>query len=252
MKRRATADGAAPDTLGEVARLELQAARDVLRTRPTPEQVLDHVALTLRWVDELARDVAGEVTGSGMPDCRAGCAWCCYFHVSATPAEVLLIADDLRRKLPADELAALLRRVVAADDRVRGLDSRERRRARIACPLLEDGICSVYANRPLPCRGYNSLDVAACRQGVETTLDVRIPANPLLSAPSEGARVGLAQALMEHGLEPNVELIGALRTALERPDAANRWLAGEPIFAPVAEDLLPGTPNRVLAEKRRW
>src|SRR5215471_17870029 len=123
MKHRATADVAARDTLGEVARLELQAARDVLRTRPTPEQVLDHVALTLRWVDGLARDAADEVTGSGMPDCRAGCAWCCYFHVAATPAEVLLIADDLRRTLAADELAALLRRVVAADDRVRGLDS---------------------------------------------------------------------------------------------------------------------------------
>jgi hypothetical protein len=57
---------------------------------------------------------------------------------------------------------------------------------------------------------------------------------------------------MEHGLEPNVELIGALRIALEQPDAAARWLAGEPVFAAVAEELLPGTPNQVLAEKRRW
>ncbi len=248
MKRRR----AVPDTLAEVARLELEAARVVLRDRPTAAQVLDHVARTLGWVDQLARDAADGVTESGIPDCRAGCAWCCYFHVAATPAEVLLIVDGLRRTLPADELAALRRRVVAADERIRGLDARERRQARIACPLLVDGMCSVYANRPLPCRGYNSLDVAACQRGVDTTLDVRIPSNPLLSAPSEGARVGIAQALMEHGLEPNVELIGALRIALEQPDAAAHWLAGEPVFAAVAEELLPGTPNQVLAEKRRW
>jgi Fe-S-cluster containining protein len=248
MKRRAPVH----DALGEVARLEREAARVVLRGRPTAAQVLDHVALTLRWVDQLARDAADKVPESGIPDCRAGCAWCCHFHVAATPAEVLLIVDGLRRTLEADELAALRGRVAAADDRVRGLDSRERRRARIACPLLVNGMCSVYADRPLACRGYNSLDVASCQQAVDSAADVRIPSNPLLSAPSEGARVGIAQALMEHGLEPNVELIGALRIALEQPDAAARWLAGDSLFAPVAEELLPGTPNRVLAQKRRW
>ena len=44
---------------------------------------------------------------------------------------------------------------------------------------------------------------------------------------------GMRAGLSESGLQGDrVELTAALRIALEVPDAAERWLAGEAVFAP--------------------
>jgi hypothetical protein len=47
----------------------------------------------------------------------------------------------------------------------------------------------------------------------------------------DGALSGLARALRDHGLAwEALELTAALRAALETPDAAARYLAGEAVF----------------------
>ena len=45
----------------------------------------------------------------------------------------------------------------------------------------------------------------------------------------DGMRAGLSESGLQGGL---LELTGALRIALTVPDAAQRWLAGEAVFAP--------------------
>ena len=117
-----------------------------------------------------ARSEAG-----GQPiSCRAGCGACCRQPVplSDVEAEALLgVIDRLppeRRavvrqrleeagaKLQAAGLAAALRRMGES-----GEDSPDVRtladqyfRLGIACPFLEDEACSIYAERPIPCRAY--------------------------------------------------------------------------------------------------
>jgi hypothetical protein len=81
--------------------------------------------------------------------------------------------------------------------------------------------------------GWNSLDVELCRRHDEGDTIVPIPYFTPQYEVTGGAHDGLWVGLDEAGLRPELlELTAALRIALETPNAASRWLAGEPIFAP--------------------
>ena len=65
------------------------------------------------------------------------------------------------------------------------------------------------------------------RQPVE--IPTYAPQRQLCTFVLDGLRAGLAEAGLAHEL---LELAAALRVALSVPDAAERWLEGEPVFAP--------------------
>jgi Fe-S-cluster containining protein len=157
--------------------------------------------------------------------CVEGCAWCCYQQVGAAVPEVARIATYLRETLSASELHAFLQRLQQAPPR--------RSSTRTPCPLLVDNRCSVYPVRPLTCRGFNSSDARACEASVrangQPVKTIYAPQVRLTTLVLDGVRAGVTQA----GLRGDtVELIAALRIALEMPDAIERWLRGEPVFAP--------------------
>jgi len=96
--------------------------------------------------------------------CGSGCDDCCHAVFDLTPAEVLGLALAFRRLPRAERREALRRADKAAGefDKVArlalGQPEEERleifSRARIACPLLHQGRCLLYAQRPLTCRIY--------------------------------------------------------------------------------------------------
>lgn len=177
--------------------------------------------------------------------CEAGCAWCCYQRVSASPAEVLRIVDYLRQThLPA-QLAALYARVVELDPQTRGLSADERLHLQQPCPLLVDGRCSVYYVRPLTCRGYTSNDALLCqRRTEEPDQPVHIEADPIRYFYCQGVLNGIFDGLTAHGLDGDmVELIAALRIALEDDTILKRWLRGERVFAEAQVEILPPIDN---------
>ena len=191
--------------------------------------------------------------------CAAGCAWCCHQQVAVTPAEAVAIAQHVRRTFSAPALAALKARLAALDSRTRGLTVHERAQLRTACAFLEDGRCTIYAARPLRCRGVYSRDAAHCRWAMETPDEVfgrpdrHAAPGPYPVEPArimDAALTGLARALRDQGLAwQALELTAALRVALERPETAERYLAGEPAFAgtelpPRAETPESGGPSR--------
>lgn len=99
--------------------------------------------------------------------CRSGCSWCCHFDVDVTPAEAAAIAGVIRTWHPRDRRARIeaLKQAQAARE---GMDGpMDRYFARIPCALLVDGKCSVYAVRPLLCRGYLSSDKDECQRGFD-------------------------------------------------------------------------------------
>ena len=157
--------------------------------------------------------------------CAEGCAWCCYQQVGTAVPEVARIAAYLRETLSASEREAVLQRLQQAPPR--------RSNTRTPCPLLVDNRCSVYSVRPLTCHGFNSSDAGACEasvrgngQPVKTIYAAQMRLTTLVL---DGLRAGVTQA----GLRgETVELAAALRIALEMPDAIERWLRGEPVFAP--------------------
>jgi len=76
--------------------------------------------------------------------CRAGCSGCCHHHLSVFPVE----ADALREAVEA--LPPEIRAVV--EQQAREVARREAENQPVACPLLVEGHCSIYASRPLICR----------------------------------------------------------------------------------------------------
>jgi Fe-S-cluster containining protein len=101
---------------------------------------------------------------SGAVACRAGCDHCCHQSVSVTPPEALAVVAHLRETLAPDALASFAVRLAERVERTRELSTDERFSPELPCLFLRDGSCSIYAVRPLVCRGMNSLDAAECQR----------------------------------------------------------------------------------------
>ena len=161
--------------------------------------------------------------------CREGCHWCCHLRVTATAAEVCLIAEHLRRVAPTQVLKRIRARLPlkanASDDMT------------VACALLtEAGGCGVYDVRPLACRGWTSPDAAACERSLRDEAEPP-PADLQLARECGAIGVGLIDALREIGLSAGlVELNAALSIALGEPHALERWHAGEAVFDHALDD----------------
>jgi hypothetical protein len=98
-------------------------------------------------------------------------------------------------------------------------------------PGMHDGAFRAAA------RGVVARAAVACR-GVRFDLYQRTT----YAAVEDGVKLALADAGLDHG---DLELTAALRVALERTDACEAWLAGEPVFAG-CEAMLPEDSNRRL------
>ena len=164
--------------------------------------------------------------------CKKGCSHCCHQFVTALIPEVLRLADEVRASYSEERLDALRERMSVYLAAVEGIP-RELRipTVRLACPLLESDLCGAFEARPLACRRHNSLEVQACierRQGARQSPAV---ANAEQTKIGDGLLTGWAIGLRRSRLqEALVELIPALDIALRIPDAAERYLRGEPVF----------------------
>lgn len=83
--------------------------------------------------------------------CRNGCDICCRNFIQVNPIFARLALDYARRHFTLEHLEQLHQRVLTAVP---------------FCPFLFDGACSIYKQRPIVCRGYYSLDVALCQEGI--------------------------------------------------------------------------------------
>jgi hypothetical protein len=151
--------------------------------------------------------------------------------VSASAPEILQLADHIRQTFTADQLAALKERLASLDLKTRGMNTLERVRPDLPCALLVDGRCSAYEARPLACMGWNSYDAAGCERALSNPL-TSVRAYSLAIFVFDAVRRGIQQGVGQAGLSgASLELTAALRVALDLPDATERYLAKEPIFA---------------------
>ncbi|MCH9000574.1 MAG: hypothetical protein IID48_20240 [Proteobacteria bacterium] len=212
----ATPDSAALDLLAEAGRAALAAAETA-------------------FADLQARDASVRREVAGL-DCRKYCAHCCYKTVSATPAEVFHLARYVAANLSAKALAKLKARLGRLEDKTRGMSPQERGRAHLPCALLVGRLCIAHPARPASCRGFNSRDVGACERALKRR-EVEIPVYLPQYRTFGQAHLGLRAGLADSGLaSTHLELTPALRITLEAPDAAARYLAGEPVFRAAEQD----------------
>lgn len=218
-----------PDRLREQAR---QASRAAAPARPAAGDLERARRTALRVLDgQLARLPASV---RGRLACRRGCDLCCHLRVAVTPVEVLALAAWLRGQLDEAALAALRERLAAGAAALRALPAERLLATNLACPLLAaDGACSAYPARPFNCRAYHSLDYAACLASFERPGDASLghPQSVAMARIHAGVQQGLREAGRDAGTDTgHYELVTALGEALDDPDVATRFAAGEVAF----------------------
>jgi Fe-S-cluster containining protein len=204
---------------------------ETLKVGRTPLQLVEVADGGARMAEETVRK-AREADRPPPAACKEGCDWCCHLRVGTAIPEVVRILEYLRQTLTAEEWQAMRERVAWAAEQRRQVQSRQRADPRLPCPLLVNRRCSAYPVRPLTCRGFNSRDASRCELFVKAkggvTIPMYHPQQRVMTFTLDGTRAGLTEA----GLKGDVlELTAALHIGLEAPDAVERWLAGDSIFA---------------------
>jgi Fe-S-cluster containining protein len=214
-------------------RLQRQKTAELLRGQRTSLQVIEAADHAANLADEsIQKAIRIDPPKAGIA-CQVGCAWCCHKLVGTTAPEVFRIAAYFQESLPAKELENVKNRIIRRDEERKVLQTDRWSAARLPCSLLVDNRCTIYAVRPLTCRGYNSSDAGQCERWVKVRGHIEVPTyeiqRRLTTFILDGLRAGLGECHLPNDL---LELTAALRIALTLPDAMNRWLAGEPIFEP--------------------
>ena len=133
----------------------------------------------------LAQTVSEEITKRALealgPErswiaCRAGCCACCHYLVPLSVPEALRLNRDIqllpdsRRRLIQRECILKARRILD-QGRARAISCHQEcsatataedlkalsqwyKNLSLTCPFLEDGLCTIYAQRPICCREY--------------------------------------------------------------------------------------------------
>ncbi|MDX2157694.1 MAG: YkgJ family cysteine cluster protein [Hyphomicrobiaceae bacterium] len=180
--------------------------------------------------------------------CKKGCGYCCHTFVAVLPPEAFRLADAVRG---GTSRALGVEAVRARTLPLRGLSPDQRVGAKLPCPLLVDGECSVYADRPLVCRQATSLSLPSCIEEYEgTDREGRIEISSAHLAHSSNAHVALLGAMQAAGLPTDAFELGAvLDLVLADPAAERRWLAGEDVFAPLPRNVVRERQVELVAER---
>lgn len=232
-------------------------ALDAARSAKQGEKVATMAAAVHALADEVWTNVRAEAEPAGRPSqiaCAPGCGACCHQLVAIAPAEAAVIAQFVAQNFTAEERAELAERVRALDTATRDKTAIERARMRLPCAFLVNGRCSIYAARPLRCRGVHSRDASHCGwvlvnpDAAAERRGKRTGPGPFLVASvkiMDAALTGLARACRTIAVDgESLELTAGVRIALAIPELEQHLTAGDPIFAAAA---LPGPAGDVPA-----
>lgn len=194
----------------------------------------EHAVGLIQQSVKVIEDRLAAMPGHEQKECAAGCAYCCHQRIDVTALEALAIAGALELTRDAESLEEIRWHLRDNADLVRDMTKAEQAQARVPCALLsEEGACSIYPVRPVPCIGWHSMSRDQCEQNFEhgSGAGEGIPLDMAVLLESKGFWFGLSDALARQGLPADrYEIHSAVLRALETSDAARRWLSGEPIF----------------------
>lgn len=209
------------------------AVSEVLLPVPSPnllQRVIDEA-------DDFAEAATAKHRDPHSPDvaCAVGCSHCCYQLVGVSAAEVFRIARYITNSLPDARRATVVERVRQLDKATRGINSKARINVKKSCAFLDqDGKCSIYPVRPLACSEFTSFNVQDCKRGkrlgFKPTGVIHEKARMLVfNAVRQGLQDGLTKTLPKADSQW-LELTAAVTTALDIPEAEQKWLDGDDLF----------------------
>lgn len=163
------------------------------------------------------------------PKCKRGCDHCCYQWVRCSAPEALFTFEGIKQTLSPEEMIQLRERIREYSAEL--IPNAAGLMPQIACPLLKDGLCSVYENRPLICRGVASLDAELCRVGRLDPENTMVPYLMPMMHVAGSLRNGINDGAKAAGF-PDYDVVLALALAilLDDPEAPTKYLAGEDVF----------------------
>lgn len=154
--------------------------------------------------------------------CRVGCDTCCHSLIQVNPVFAFLAIAQARDTMDPDRLQVLAERLASGTP---------------FCPFLFDGACSIYAARPMVCRGYYSFDVTQCEQGECCEKSLGYQGDDAHAAHQNMIFLYVLEQRIESientlGLDPGpVFLDAAARILFATPESGARWLKGERLFS---------------------
>jgi Fe-S-cluster containining protein len=142
--------------------------------------------------------------------CQRGCDYCCFLPVETCRAEATRALEYAREALSAAEFRGLKRRIRQAAA-CYPLPPQRPLAQNPSCPFLEDSVCLVYPVRPLACRGWNSIDAAACRAAYERGVaEVTVPVDTRTRGVYANASEALLRGLTRTRRDGPTHLVPAL------------------------------------------
>ncbi len=181
-------------------------------------------------------------------ECVVPCPEVGQGRIGVTVPEALEIADYIRQHLPRAEAKRIHDLAARNSLTLANVARQDDAPPNMRCPLQgEDRVCVVYPDRPLRCRPLHAMAIAE-QLGIELCNDGEAPWKHHEETVERGVEQGFINALKSAGLDDErYELNSALLTALDAPDAAERWVRGENVFGKCKLDR-EIKPSRVLAE----
>jgi hypothetical protein len=201
-------------------------AAQILLDKTAPQRATKVAAFAEQLIDTtLAARITEPVA------CAKGCHYCCHTYVSATIPEIFRVAQAIRAKQPK------VARALAAAARAKIIPQILRETKRIDCPILEDGACSEYLDRPVVCRSVLSRSLETCVRIFEQgSRDAFAHAGKSADIRLYVAIVLQSSLILNNLPHQHYDFLQGLEVALAAPDTEERWLAGEPLFAGVPID----------------
>lgn len=197
---------------------------------------ITHGAITHKVVNFYRRlDELSQPFDAGLA-CTVGCNYCCHYHVLVTPVEVFAIVEHLR--LQGDSVVAK-----TIDDlriylsHVSGLTPLEHKLTNIPCVFLQEGLCSIYAIRPIACRGHHSASLNFCKRSFEDPISDKKALRGYDRSVVSTAFDNLSLAIQhKSGLDSSkYEFHAATFEALTDSSSLKRWKDGKSAFSSVKD-----------------
>lgn len=135
--------------------------------------------------------------------CFKGCHWCCHQAVFANSYEIHYLTEKIKQSFGTDGISEIARKSTEKNAITTGLKEDQVLNYKSPCPLLNNGVCSAYAARPMACRIYLSTKLETCLEFFNhPENEDSFPA--LIDFPLRAGRMlneGFKAALKAHGVE---------------------------------------------------
>lgn len=105
--------------------------------------------------------------------CKKGCSLCCSLNVDIMDYEKPTLKKAIEA-LDDHDRQNVFFKAAAKNKITKGMNEEDRANKRYVCPLLHEHECVIYKDRPLSCKGFNSLDYDICIEGSVPNSDVQM------------------------------------------------------------------------------